>query len=41
VAPGQAGMGPGGRPDMQTLLAGLTSSGQPNITAGVKRSIAA
>jgi hypothetical protein len=41
VAPGQAGMGPGGRPDLQTLLAGLSSSGQPNLAASVKRSIPA
>lgn len=41
VAPGQAGMGPGGRPDLQTLLAGLTSGGQPNLTASVKRSVPA
>lgn len=41
VAPGQAGMGQGGRPDLQTLLAGLTSSGQPNLTASVKRSVPA
>lgn len=37
VAPGQAGMNPGGRPDMQTLLASLTSSGQPNLSTGVSR----
>ena len=37
VAPGQAGMNPGGMPDMQTLLAGLTAGGQPNLTAGVSR----
>lgn len=37
VAPGQAGMNPGGSPDMQTLLAGLTATGQPNLTAGVSR----
>jgi hypothetical protein len=41
VAPGQAGMGAGGRPDLQTLLAGLTSSGQPNLSASVKRSVPA
>jgi hypothetical protein len=41
VAPGQAQMGPGGRPDLQTLLAGLTSGGQPNLTASVKRSVPA
>lgn len=37
VAPGQAGMSPGGRPDMQTLLASLGASGQPNLQAGVSR----
>jgi hypothetical protein len=37
VAPGQAGMAPGGRPDMQTLLAGLSSSGAPNLSANVIR----
>jgi hypothetical protein len=41
VAPGQAQMGAGGRPDLQSLLAGLTSSGQPNLTASVKRSVPA
>lgn len=41
VAPGQAGMGPGGRPDLQTLLAGLSSSGAPDLRASVKRSIPA
>lgn len=37
VAPGQAGMAPGGRPDLQTLLASIGSSGQPNLSAGVQR----
>ena len=37
VAPGQAGMAPGGRPDMQMLLAGLSSSGSPVLQAGVSR----
>lgn len=37
VAPGQAGMNPGGAPDIQTLLAGLTAGGQPNLSAGVRR----
>lgn len=41
VAPGQAQMGPGGRPDMQSLLAGITSGGQPNLSASVKRSVPA
>ena len=37
VAPGQAGLPPGGTPDMQTLLAGLTAGGRPNMTAAVAR----
>lgn len=37
IAPGQAEQGQGGRPDMQTLLASLGSSGQANLTAGVAR----
>lgn len=41
VAPGQAEMGQGGRPDMATLLASLGSNGQANLTAGVARRIPA
>jgi hypothetical protein len=37
VAPGQAGMGIGGRPDLQTLMAGIGAGGQPNLSAGVSR----
>jgi hypothetical protein len=37
VAPGQQGMAPGGRPALQTLLAGLSSSGAANLSAGVIR----
>jgi len=37
VAPGQQGMAPGGRPDLQTLLAGLSSSGAPELSAGITR----
>lgn len=37
VAPGQAGMAPGGRPDMNVLLAGLTQRGEPSLQAGVSR----
>lgn len=37
VAPGQAGLPPGGLPDIQTLLAGLSSSGKPNLSANVQR----
>lgn len=41
VASGQAEMGQGGRPDMQTLLASLGSSGQANLQAGVARRLPA
>jgi hypothetical protein len=34
-------MGPGGRPDLQTLLASLGSNGQPDLRASVKRSVPA
>ena len=37
VASGQAGMAPGGRPDLQTLFASMGSNGQPNLSAGVTR----
>jgi hypothetical protein len=37
VAPGQEGQAPGGRPALQTLLAGLSSSGAANMTAGTVR----
>jgi hypothetical protein len=42
VAPGQSDMGPGGRPDILTMLAGLNSgSGNPTSTVNVKRQIPA
>lgn len=41
VAPGQAGMAPGGRPDLQMLLAGLGANGQANLSANVSRRIPA
>lgn len=41
VAPGQAHLGPGGQPDLQTLLAGLTNRGQPDLRASVRRRIPA
>ncbi|MGW2169132.1 hypothetical protein ACWC1C_01215 [Streptomyces sp. NPDC001705] len=41
IAPGQAQMGPGGKPDVMSLLAGLTSSGKPTASASVKRSVPA
>ncbi|MEV7814247.1 hypothetical protein AB0P05_26505 [Streptomyces flaveolus] len=40
-APGQAEMGPGGKPDVMSLLAGLTSGGNPSMSASVKRSVPA
>ena len=39
VAPGQQGMGPGGRPDLNVMLASLGSGGEPNLSAGVSRRI--
>ncbi len=41
VAPGQATMGPGGRPDILSLLAGLNSGGGPTLNTNVKRNIPA
>ncbi len=37
VAPGQAGMGAGGRPDMSVMLAGLTGQGSPTLSSRVER----
>ena len=37
VAAGQAGMAPGGRPELQMLMANLGADGNPNLTAGVSR----
>lgn len=37
VVPGQEGMGAGGAPDLQMLLAGLTGGGEPNLQAAVSR----
>ena len=39
VAPGQAGLPPGGRPDLNVLLAGLTQRGEPNLQASVSRRV--
>jgi hypothetical protein len=39
VAPGQQGMAPGGRPDLNVMLASLGSNGQPNLSAGVSRRV--
>lgn len=37
VAPGQAGQSPGGKPDLQMLLGGLTGTGKPSMGASVIR----
>jgi hypothetical protein len=37
VPPGQAGMAPGGRPDLSVMLAGLSNQGQPQMSAAVSR----
>jgi len=37
VAPGHAGASPGGRPDLMNLLAGMSSSGGPNMSATIAR----
>jgi len=37
VAPGQAGMPAGGRPDLQMLLAGIGAGGEANLSASVSR----
>jgi hypothetical protein len=39
VAPGQAGLPPGGRPDLNVLLAGLSSRGEANMQANVSRRV--
>lgn len=41
TAPGQAQMGPGGKPDMMSLLASLGAGGKPNMSASVKRQVPA
>jgi hypothetical protein len=41
VAEGQAGMKPGGQPDVMSLLAGLGGGGKANLGATVKRQIGA
>ncbi|WP_158274543.1 hypothetical protein [Cellulomonas sp. WB94] len=41
VAGAPATAGPGGRPDLQTLFAGLSGAGNPNMSAGVSRMIPA
>lgn len=37
TAPGQAGRGPGGRADLMSLLAGMSSSGNPNMGVTINR----
>jgi hypothetical protein len=37
VAPGQAGMGPGGRPDLQGLIARIGGDGNAEMGASVMR----
>lgn len=37
VAPGQAGLAPGGLPPIQSLVAGITGSGAANLSASVRR----
>lgn len=41
VAPGQAQMGMGGKPDLMSMLAGISSAGRPSMSASVKRSVPA
>lgn len=41
IAPGQAQMGAGGKPDLMSMLAGLTAGGKPSLSTSVKRSVPA
>lgn len=41
VAPGQAQLGPGGKPDILSVLAGLSAGGRPSLSTSVKRSVPA
>ncbi len=41
LTPGMASAGPGARPTLQTLFAGLTSGGNPNLSGGVSRMLPA
>jgi hypothetical protein len=41
VAPGQAGMAPGGRPSIQQLVAGMGASGAPHLSAAVSKRLPA
>jgi hypothetical protein len=40
VAPGQAGLPPGGRPSIMDLTAGFTQGGSPTLNAGIRRRLA-
>ncbi|MFC5799131.1 hypothetical protein [Streptomyces formicae] len=40
-APGQAQLGPGGKPDLMSMLAGLTSAGRPSLSTSVSRKVPA
>jgi len=37
VNPNVATQGPGGKPDLSMMFAGMSSSGKPNLQAGVSR----
>lgn len=37
VAPGQAGMAPGGRPDLRMMLASLDATGSPEMSVGISK----
>jgi hypothetical protein len=39
VAPGQSGLPPGGRPDLNVLLAGLTARGDANLQSNISRRV--
>lgn len=41
IAPGQAQMGMGGKPDLMSMLAGISSAGRPTMSASVKRQVPA
>lgn len=41
IAPGQAQMGPGGKPDIMSVLAGLTAGGRPSMSTSVRRQVPA
>lgn len=41
IAPGQAQMGPGGQPDIMSVLASMTAGGKPNMSTSVSRKVPA